>query len=107
MNCHRGGFINARHNNVRNFEGRLLKDVCNDVQIEPTLQPVNGVQFHRSTNTNDEARLDVRATGFWRQGQNAFFDIRVTNAENASQKNKTIKAMKQKRKGNIIQELWR
>ena len=93
MNCHRGGFINARHDNVRNFEGRLLKDVCNDVQIEPILQPVNGVQFHRSANTNDEARLDVRAKGFWRQGQNAFFDIRVTNADNASQKNKTIKAV--------------
>ena len=67
MNCHRGGFINVRHNNIRNFEALLLKQTCNDVQIEPPLQPCNGVTFHhRSAITADDARLDVRARGFWR-----------------------------------------
>ena len=38
----------------------------------------------------DDARLDIRARGFWRQGQNAFFDVRVTNINCESQKNTKI-----------------
>ena len=96
MNCHRGGFINARHDNIHNFEGHLTKKVCYDVQIEPPLQTVEDMNFHRSANVNDEARLDVRAKGFWRQGQNAFFDVRITNAGNDSQKDKPIKSVLKK-----------
>ena len=51
-----------------------------DVEIEPKLQPVN----------NDEARLDVRARGFWRPAQSAFFDVRVTNTNAESQVNTPI-----------------
>ena len=40
MNCHRGGFINARHDNIRNFDCKLLQNVCRDVEIEPQLQKV-------------------------------------------------------------------
>jgi hypothetical protein len=90
MNCHRGGFVNIRHDSIRNLEAQLLKQVCNDVQIEPPLQPCNGAIFQRSANTSDEARLDVRARGFWRDGQNAYFDIRTTNADSVSQQNKSI-----------------
>ena len=93
MNCHRGGFINARHDNIRNFEAQLLKQVCNDVEIEPQLQPIGGATFHRSANVRDDARLDVRAKGFWRDGQNAFFDVRVTNADNNSQITKPLKTV--------------
>lgn len=50
------------HNNVRDFEANLLQKVCNDVEIEPKLSPVN----------NDEARLDVRARDYWRPGQSAY-----------------------------------
>ena len=85
--------MNSRHNNIRNFEAQLLKKVINDVQIEPPLQPVRGMTFSRSAITTDEARLDVRAKGFWREGQNAFFDICVTNADCASQVNRSIKAV--------------
>ena len=31
--------------------------------------------------------------GFWRDGQNAFFDIRVTNADNAGQRDKQLKSV--------------
>ena len=92
MNCDRGdrgdrgGFIIARHNNVRNFEANLLKQVCNDVQLEPPLQSIAGYTFHRSANTREDARPDVRAKGFWRQGQNAYFDVRIINADNNSQR---------------------
>ena len=71
MNCKRGGFIGKRHDNIKKFEAQLLKQVCRDVQIEPPLQPVNGVKFRlKSAITGDDARLDVRARGFWREGQN-------------------------------------
>ena len=89
MNCHRGGFINARHDNIRNFEAGLLKEVCRDV--EPPLQLVGTTTFARSVNVKDDARLDVRARGFWRDGQQAFFDIRVTNADCESQKEKPLR----------------
>ena len=81
------------HDSIRNFEAHLLKQVCNDVQIEPPLQPVGNVVFNRSANVRDDARLDVRAKGFWRDGQNAFFDVRVTNADNNSQRNKPLKTV--------------
>ena len=64
MNCHKGGFVIARHDNVKRFEANLLKQVCNDVQLEPPLQPTTGFSFRRSANTNDDARLDIRARGF-------------------------------------------
>ena len=92
MPCHRGGFINVRHNNIRTFEAHLLKEACSDVQIEPPLQPVNGTKFHRSAIVNDEARLDIRR-GFWKEGQSAYFDIRTTNADNTSQSSKIIKSV--------------
>ena len=93
MNCHRGGFINARHDNVRDFEKQLLEQVCRDVEVEPRLQPVIGHQFNRSVNTSDEARADIRARGFWRAGQNSFYDICITNADAESNVNKTVSSV--------------
>ena len=57
-----------------------MKEVCHDVQIEPPLQPLVGVEnLLASSVKSDEARLDVSARGFWVTGQKAFFDIRVFN----------------------------
>ena len=77
MNCKKGGFVTIRHNNVRDFEANLLKTVRNGVEVEPKLQPIE----------NDEARLDIRARGFWRLGQSAYFDVRITNVNSNSQAN--------------------
>ena len=33
----------------------------------------------RTANIQDDARLDIKANSFWRYGQTAFFDIRVTH----------------------------
>ena len=96
MNCRKGGFINARHDNIRDFESSLLSKVCNDVETEPHLQPITSEQLPRSTITSDNARLDIRARGFWRRGQNSFFDVRVTNADAASQRNSTVKSVLKK-----------
>ena len=41
LNCKTGGFIGIRHNRVRDFEAQLLTEICNDVEIEPPLQPLD------------------------------------------------------------------
>ena len=86
MNCKKGGFFSIRHDSLRDFEANLLKNVCADVEIEPRLQPVN----------NDEARLDIRARGFWRPGQSAFFDVRLPNTNAQSQVNSPIEKIYKK-----------
>ena len=88
LNCKRGGFIIMRHNSIRDFIANLLKVVCNDVELEPHLQPLNGEPVHGLA--GDEARTDIRARGFWRHAQNAFFDVRITNPDSASQASTSI-----------------
>ena len=84
LNCKTGGFVIIRHNRIRDFEAELLKKTCNDVEIEPPLQPLEGEIVHGLDGLN--AKPDVRARGFWREGQNAFFDIRITNTNSEYQR---------------------
>ena len=80
FSCKKGGFVSLRHNHLRNVTSSLLQEVCKDVSIEPTLQPLTGERFEtESTITGDEARVDIKARGFWQAGQLAFFDVRVFN----------------------------
>ena len=51
MNCMRGGFAVARHNNIRDSECKMLKIIAQDVECEPGLQPVtNQVGYRRTAN---------------------------------------------------------
>ena len=81
LSCHYGGFPTIRHNEVRNITAHLMSDVCHNVGIEPTLQPLSTERlFHQTANTEDGARLDIKAQGFWENNrQSAFFDVRVFN----------------------------
>ena len=72
-----------RHNNIGDFEANLLHKVYNDVETEPSLKPLNGE--HINGLTGNESRSDISARGVWRNGQNAFFDIRITNPNSNSQ----------------------
>ena len=87
LNCKTGGFTLIRHNRVRDFKAQLLTEICNDVEIEPPLQPLEGEIINGLTGVN--AKPDVRATVFWREGQNAFFDVRITNTNSESQRHLT------------------
>ena len=83
-----------RHDKIRDVECQLLKMVVHDVESEPQLQPVvNKVGYCASAILNNEARLDVRARGFWRDGQNSFFDVRITNADANSQRNTSLSSI--------------
>ena len=77
MICKRGGFAIQRHNELRDLEAGLLSSVCNDVEVEPALQDINGKQLNRRANITRDARLDIHARGFWEHQRSAFFDARV------------------------------
>ena len=54
----------------------LLSEVCHNVSTEPRLQPLSGKPLtHRTAITSDDARLDIRARGFWSAAQDAYFDV--------------------------------
>ena len=89
LNCKTGGFTTFHHKRVRDFETQLLTEICNDVEIEPLLQPLEREIINGLTSVN--AIRDVRARGFWREGQNAFFDVRSTNTNSESQRHLTSK----------------
>ena len=58
-----------------------MSEVCHDVCIEPSLQPITGEALTgASAITNDGARLDVAANGFWGGHFDCtIFDVRVFN----------------------------
>ena len=70
-----------RHNELRDSFANLLSDVCHDVEIEPHLQPLQGETFAlKSTTTDDDARLDIKANGLWESRFNkTYFDVKIFN----------------------------
>jgi hypothetical protein len=76
--CHVGGFVNMRHDNVRDILANSMREVLRDVETEPRLKPLSGEVFvSPSTITDSDARSDIRARGFWTNQQEAFFDVRI------------------------------
>ena len=59
------------------------------METEPLLQPLDNEVFNlQSTVTSREARLDMKAGGFWTPGVTAFFDVRVTHVNFRSNQGK-------------------
>ena len=60
--------------------------------MEPRLQPLSDEVLHgRTCNREDEARLDIRASGFWGgQFEQAFFDVRVFNPKAPTNRGPTL-----------------
>ena len=91
--CKIGGFISLRHNSLRDTTAELLKQVCKDVEPEPALLPVSGVQLPAGTNIKDGARPDVSARSFWSTLDRAFLDVRVLHPQAQSNSDKSIAQM--------------
>ena len=81
LSCPYGGFPTIRHNEVRNITAHLISDVCHNVGIESTLQPITDERLrHNTANTEDEARVDIKAQRFWENNrQCAFLDAGIFN----------------------------
>ena len=94
LNCPKGAFPSIRHNELRDFTGDLLSEVCHDVSIEPLLQPLEGENLDYATaNREEHARSDIKARGFWGSNrQCAFFDIKVFNPNTQSNRRTTLES---------------
>ena len=68
LSCPCGGFQSLRHNGIRDVTADLLNEICHNVSTELELQPLSGESLiPRTANSQDGARLDVKAQGFWRE----------------------------------------
>ena len=82
----KGGYTITRHN------ATLLREVCPDTSTEPPLQPLSGEGMELLTAKNDqEARLDIKALGFWHMEQEEFFNVRIFHPNASSYSSKTLK----------------
>ncbi len=81
LSCSKGGFPLIRHNEIRDLTAQLLTEVCNNVRLEPDLQPVHeNVSLGASVNSTDGARLDIAVNGFWGgRYETTFLDVRIFN----------------------------
>ena len=65
MMCHKGGLPTLRHNEVRDLTAALLAETCTGVSVEPPLQALYNEEFNfRTSNRDDEARLDIKVSDF-------------------------------------------
>ena len=63
---YKGRYTQMRHGEIRNIFAAIMKEVCFDVEIEPKLRPLERESFvHKTTSTEDEARVDNKANGLW------------------------------------------
>ena len=90
LTCKRGSFVSMRHNAVRDTEAAIMREVSEDVIVEPMLIPVGNTQLMHGTNIQNQARLDISATGIWSTQEKTFFDVRITNPYAASNVGKTL-----------------
>ena len=94
MSYHKGGLPTLRRNETRDLAAELLREVSHNVSVQPVLQALDGECIRpRTANREDEARLDIRANGFWSRGQEAFFDVRAFHQNAPTYRNRDLTAL--------------
>ena len=73
--CKKGGYVAMRHNNLRDLNVTLQKEVCRDVVSEPRLLPLENEEVDGTQ--ADRAAPDISSRGLWSTFQRTFFDVRV------------------------------
>ena len=113
MICPHGAMPAIRHNDIRDMTADWLSETCHDVEKEPPLLPLTGESIQpRSANTQNDARADIRARGFWGRRQCAFFDVRVFHPNAQSYRHSSIQSLyhkheqiKKREYGNRVREV--
>ena len=66
--------------------------VCKGIEIEPKLTPLTGeVLGSRTSNTTNEAKLNIRARGVLKRGQQASLDLSVFDPNACRYLNKSLR----------------
>ena len=78
LHCPKGDNTQIRHNEVRHTFANLLSEISYDVETEPNLQTLQDESLNKkSTTTEVEARLDIKANGVWGISK-TYFDVKVS-----------------------------
>ena len=98
LSCPKGGFPSIRHNEIRDLTATLLTEVCNDVCIEPELQPMTDEELTSATaNSQAGPRLDIAANGVWGgMFERTYFDVRVFNPHAPSNRHTNLQSVYRK-----------
>ena len=86
----KGGFIHRRHDEIRDLLAAAIDEVAYDVSTEPAFAPLTGEVLPPSTNSADDARVDIAARGFLQRCEKAFFDVRVFNPYASTHKRQSL-----------------
>jgi len=73
--CKKGGYVSMRHNNLRDLNADLQREVCRDVVVEPSLLPINNEEVEGTS--ADRAAPDISSRGLWSTFERTFYDVRV------------------------------
>ena len=95
LQCYKGGYTQMRHNEIGDMFASVGKEVY-DVEIEPKLQPFEGESFffHKTTTTEDEVRLDIKANELWDTFLYNFFRRSLEHVPKMSTRHITSKNLK-------------
>ena len=63
LHCPKKGYTHIRHSDIRDSFTNLLNQVCDDVEVEPCLQTLQGETFaNRTTTTDDDSISELVAS---------------------------------------------
>ena len=81
LQCAMGLYTHMSFNEIRDIFAKIMHGFCYDVEVETTLQLLQGESFvHRTTRTDENARLDFKANGLCGSGLSRyFFDVKIFN----------------------------
>ena len=91
MSCRKGGLIIQHHNDLVNTWGQLCSQALTPTSVsdEPLIQQSRDMPVEGTNRTipSPELRGDLAVHGFWTRGQTAIFDIRITDADQPTNRN--------------------
>jgi hypothetical protein len=96
LSCKKGGFVGQRHDDVCEELAHLCSMALMAARIssEPEIfygRGLNAAQRNVNEVLDDEARGDVGAHGFWKQGRTTIFDVQVCDTDAKSYGNRELK----------------